>query len=79
MKRGIFLVFALTLASAGLVASEQPLSHAGCAAMGGDTVEPALLERPIALRKDVGAVHQKVTTSSPDAQAFYQLRERGGI
>ena len=71
MKRGTLVVFALTFASAGLVASEQPLSHAGCAAMGGDTVEPALLERPIALRKDVGAVHQKVTTSSPDAQAFY--------
>ena len=69
MKRGIAIASGLLLASALL--AEQPLSHAGCAAMGGDTVEPALLERPIALRKDVGAVHQKVTTSSPDAQAFY--------
>ena len=67
LNQSLVLIFA----AARLAASDQPLSHAGCAAMGGDTVEPALLERPIALRKDVGAVHQKVTTSSPDAQTFY--------
>ena len=65
----ILAVLALLLASA--LAAEQPLSHAGCAALGGDSVEGALLERPIALRKDVGAVHQKVTTHSSEAQAFY--------
>jgi len=72
MKRGIAIAFGLLFASAGLVASEQAdtLSHAGCAAPG-DPVDPALLERPTVLRKDVGAVHQKVTTSSSEAQAFY--------
>ena len=72
MKRGIAIAFGLLFASACLVASEQAdtLSHAGCAAPG-DPVDPALLERPTVLRKDVGAVHQKVTTSSSEAQAFY--------
>ena len=65
------LAFAVAAACAAVARAEQPLSHAGCAAMGGDTVEAALLERPIAMRKDIGAVHQKVTTSSSDAQAFY--------
>ena len=70
MKRlGLLLV--LLFVTARLGAADQPLSHAGCAAMGGDTVEPALLERPIAMRKDIGSVHQKVTTSSSEAQAFY--------
>jgi tetratricopeptide (TPR) repeat protein len=71
MRRRTPLALLLLTASTSLAASEQPLSHAGCAAAGGELVDPALLERPIALRKDVGAVHQKVTTSSPDAQAFY--------
>ena len=71
MKRLTLVAVALAFIAAPLAASERPLSHAGCAAMGGDTVEPALLERPIALRKDIGAVHQKVTTSSADAQAYY--------
>jgi hypothetical protein len=30
-----------------------------------------ILERPILLRGDIGNVHEKVTTSSPEAQAFY--------
>jgi len=30
-----------------------------------------ILERPLVLRHDVGNVHEKVTTSSPEAQAFY--------
>jgi protein-disulfide isomerase/Tfp pilus assembly protein PilF len=30
-----------------------------------------ILERPVVLRHDVGNVHEKVTTSSPEAQAFY--------
>ena len=71
MKRLRLVALAVTLTAAVAAAEEPPLSHAGCSPMGGDAVEPALLERPIALRKDVGAVHQKVTTASPDAQAFY--------
>jgi tetratricopeptide (TPR) repeat protein len=69
MKRTAFGLCLLMFAAA--LDAEQSLSHAGCAAAGGDIVEPALLERPIALRKDVGAVHQKITTSSPAAQAYY--------
>ena len=45
-------------------------SHAGCAAPG-DPVEAALLERPTVLKSNVGQVHQKVTTPSEQAQAFY--------
>jgi tetratricopeptide (TPR) repeat protein len=68
------LALALGVASVAAMAEADPpdtLSHAGCAAAGGDVVEAALVERPIVLRKDIGAVHQKVTTSSPEAQAFY--------
>jgi tetratricopeptide (TPR) repeat protein len=70
-SRLLLLAGASALCATALLAAEQPLSHAGCAAAGGDIVEPALLERPIARRTDVGAVHQKVTTSSPEAQLFY--------
>jgi tetratricopeptide (TPR) repeat protein len=30
-----------------------------------------ILERPLPLRQGIGVVHEKVTTSSPDAQAYY--------
>jgi len=30
-----------------------------------------VLERPVVLRRNIGNVHEKVTTSSPEAQAFY--------
>jgi len=48
------------------------LSHAGCASPG-DPVEPALLERPIGMRRDVGHVHQAITSTStsPRTQEFY--------
>jgi tetratricopeptide (TPR) repeat protein len=65
------LALALVFGFACAAAAEQPVSHAGCAAAGEDVVQPELLERSIVLRKDIGAVHQKVTTSSADAQAFY--------
>ncbi|MFY9550352.1 MAG: tetratricopeptide repeat protein, partial [Thermoanaerobaculia bacterium] len=65
---------ALSAACAALpvFAVEPPLtlSHAGCAAPG-DPVDPLLLERPTTLKSDIGQVHQKVTTASADAQAFY--------
>ena len=51
-------------------AADLPVSHAGCAAPG-DPVDTALLERPVKLRTDVGRTHQAITTSSPEAQAFY--------
>ncbi len=63
---------ALAFAALTLSASEPPLtlSHAGCAAPGA-SVEPSLLERPTTRKSDIGDVHQPITTSSPDAQAFY--------
>src|SRR5215510_3968827 len=30
-----------------------------------------ILERPVQLRRDIGNVHEKVTTTSLEAQAFY--------
>jgi tetratricopeptide (TPR) repeat protein len=70
MKSGWTLLLAALLLETAAAAAAQPLSHAGCAAPG-DSVEPALLERPTSLRKDIGAVHQKITTSSAETQAFY--------
>ena len=65
------LLLALILAALPLHAADlPPLSHAGCAAPG-DPVDPALLERPTSRKTDIGAIRQKITTSSPDAQAFY--------
>ena len=34
-------------------------------------VPRVILDRPVALRQGIGTVHQSVTTSSPQAQAFY--------
>ena len=64
--------FLFVAAAAALGAADRPitLSHAGCAAPG-DPVDPALLERPTALKSDIGRVHQKVTTASADAQRYY--------
>lgn len=36
-----------------------------------DTVPREILERPVALRSGIGSLHEKVTTSSQEAQAFY--------
>ncbi len=48
-------------------AQEDP--HAACVAMG--WVPREVLERPVVLRPGVGNAHEVVTTSSPQAQAFY--------
>jgi protein-disulfide isomerase/Tfp pilus assembly protein PilF len=34
-------------------------------------VPPEILQRPLQLRRDIGNLHEKVTTSSAEAQAFY--------
>ena len=31
-----------------------------------------ILERPLPLRRDIGNLHEKVTTSSAEAQPFYE-------
>jgi tetratricopeptide (TPR) repeat protein len=63
-------LIAATLLGAGAVtAAAQDDPHAQCAAMG--WVPKEVLERPVPLRPGIGNVHEAVTTSSPEAQAFY--------
>jgi tetratricopeptide (TPR) repeat protein len=50
-------------------AGAQDDPHAQCAAMG--WVPREVLERPVPLRPGIGNHHEAVTTSSSDAQAFY--------
>src|ERR1700730_11161079 len=38
---------------------------------GGGPVPREILERPVPLRQGIGSVHEAVSTSSPEAQAFY--------
>ena len=47
------------------------MPHAACSAPGGDSVDPAMLERPVPLRAGAGKVTQKITAKSPGVQAFY--------
>ncbi|HEY7728679.1 MAG TPA: tetratricopeptide repeat protein, partial [Candidatus Eisenbacteria bacterium] len=54
-----------------LVSSRLPAQSTHCEAPGGGTVDPAILERPVSLTRDIGRVSQRVTTRSPQAQAFY--------
>jgi tetratricopeptide (TPR) repeat protein len=61
---------AATLLCAGaLSAAAQDDPHAGCAVLG--WVPKEILERPVPLRPGTGNVHEAVTTSSAEAQAFY--------
>jgi len=66
--RSVFIAAAVWCAAVGF-ASAQGDDHAGCAAMG--WVPREILERPLPLRPGVGNAHEAVTTSSPEAQAFY--------
>ncbi len=52
--------------SASLAAPAQHEGHED-----GGMVPREILARPLPLRQGIGAVHEKVTTSSSDAQAFY--------
>lgn len=63
--RAAVFCFAATAATAG--AQDDP--HAACAAAG--WVPRAILERPLPLRSGTGNAHEKVTTASAEAQAFY--------
>jgi tetratricopeptide (TPR) repeat protein len=51
-------------------AAAQDDPHAACA-LAPSYVPAGLLERPVPLRQGIGNSHQKVTTTSADAQAFY--------
>jgi tetratricopeptide (TPR) repeat protein len=71
--RRVLCSSALLLADFSAVAGEAQdpaAGHALCAA-GVSYVDPAILERPVPIREGIGRVSQKVTTSSRDAQAFY--------
>lgn len=71
MNRLIEFVFA-TLFLAGVALpfpSAGQTGHEGH--QGGSPVPREILERPVALRTGIGTLHEKVTTSSQEAQAFY--------
>lgn len=74
MRKKLVSAAALAVALAATAAGGEPQdpaqAHALCAAAV-DYVDPAMLERPVPLREGIGKVSQKVTTSSPEAQAFY--------
>jgi tetratricopeptide (TPR) repeat protein len=68
------LLFAMVLLGASPAAAgeaqDPAAAHALCAA-GVDYVDAAMLERPVPIRMGIGSVPQKVTTSSAEAQTFY--------
>jgi Tfp pilus assembly protein PilF len=59
--------------AAALLASvpATPAQHEVHGPAPGDPVPEEILERPVPLRQGIGVVHEKITTSSADAQAFY--------
>ena len=65
-----FVVAIAFLAVVALPARSAPQAgHEGHQA--GGPVPREILERPVALRSGIGTLHEKVTTSSQEAQAFY--------
>src|SRR5262245_61093329 len=60
---------AAVLCAGAVSAAAQDDPHAQCARMG--WVPQEILERPVPLRPGTGNVHEVVTTSSAEAQAFY--------
>lgn len=67
MKRGLALLLLALFCAAPAPAQDDP--HAACAAMG--WVPAEILERPVPLRTGLGNAHEKVTTTSAEAQSFY--------
>lgn len=72
MKRFPLAFLLLLLPETATLAQERKaeVPHAACAALPGDTVDPAMLVRPTPLKEGIGRVSQKVTTKSPEAQAL---------
>jgi tetratricopeptide (TPR) repeat protein len=62
-----FFVIALWFAAAPTLAQHQGHEPRGSS----DAVPEELLERPLPLREGIGKVHEQVTTSSAEAQAYY--------
>jgi tetratricopeptide (TPR) repeat protein len=61
----------LLLSASFVLAQDATAPHAACSAPGGDSVDPAMLERPVPLRAGAGKVTQKITAKSPNVQAYY--------
>jgi tetratricopeptide (TPR) repeat protein len=65
-----FAIVALVFfSSAASELSGGQVNHEGH--QGGGPVPREILERPVPLRQGIGSVHEAVTTSSPEAQSFY--------
>lgn len=69
MPIGRIVFFALCAFVAALPASSQQVTEESKNMIG--WVPREILERPLPLRQGIGVVHEKVTTSSPEAQAYY--------
>lgn len=66
------LVSVLALLCSGVAVPLSAVPQAGHEGLHGTGPVPReILERPVALRTGIGTLHQKVTTSSQEAQAFY--------
>jgi tetratricopeptide (TPR) repeat protein len=62
-------MFLIAAAAVAVSAAAQDDPHAACAAAG--WVPRQILDRPLPMRAGTGNAHEVVTTSSPEAQAFY--------
>ncbi|HEY6944221.1 MAG TPA: tetratricopeptide repeat protein [Candidatus Acidoferrum sp.] len=72
MYRLTKFAIAAVLLLIGTVGSTHAAPQAGHEGhQGGGPVPREILERPVALRTGIGTLHEKVTTSSQEAQAFY--------
>jgi tetratricopeptide (TPR) repeat protein len=71
MSLALFLGIGLCVGAAtpGPLAPVPQAAHSDCGAIG--WIPPEILSRPVALRHGIGKIHDAVTTSSPEAQAFY--------
>ncbi len=71
MKRVAWLVFSLVLlgVNPGVASLAQQSPHEGHSNTGPVPLE--ILQRPVTLRTGIGALHEKVSTQSPEAQSFY--------
>jgi tetratricopeptide (TPR) repeat protein len=66
--RSLAIVALLSLSLSPCLAQDDPHAHAEAPA---GTFPAEILERAVTLRAGIGAAHEQVTTSSKDAQAFY--------
>ena len=64
-----FAVVASVFFSPAARESSGQVNHEGH--QGGGPVPREILERPVPLRQGIGSVHEAVTTTSPEAQSFY--------